>query len=477
MATLAYTAAIQIRVANDLGLTYATTSGPNKTLIDNAWTVGAPGGAALDALTQIQQIGQWFSLTAAASVPSEWESWLVKKTALIVARVIHPERLEAFQRAHDDAEMAAIDAYTPTSLATGTEIPAEAYTLTMYNLLSYVIRHCARLKRWETVDGTARQRPRLWVGPEIIYAQTERVLKSLWNRANWPFRRRMVTLAIVPYTVTNATYALSSKTVTSTGNFSTTIQPGAPVRFISGTGVIACERIVVSASADAVTLNAVPTGVTTDLNTGDITCTVTNTIIDGLTLNETFAAVATREFCYGDIQGVGAKLRWSPDGTSMSARRARDAAGGSNSTGRPDAFRFENNATRINNVSVDVFSWTYSPPADGIYYAKGEVYVKGPSVTTLAAGTADMARFPEVFDHVIKDLVLSEVMRHYGVQDWRALSEKTEEEVQNLLPQFCDVGIQDDEQEVRDVYQDFQRPRVAWPSIGWNGSGNMGGGL
>lgn len=471
MAALAYSSAVQARIARNLGLNYATTDSFNQNLIDGATTTALPGGGcALDAINMVRQRGQWFSMTAPSGVPDTFEPWLVALTTLMAGKKVHPERVEEYRRQLEDAESTAIDAYATIDMTA--EVAAESYTFSVANVRGYVIRHCVRMQRWQTVDGTARLRPRLWVPVEIVDAQLERVLKSLWARANWPFRRRAVTLVIKPYSVTNATYTNSSKTITSASGFATTIVAGATVHFLSGTGIVACERIVVSATASTVVLNTAPLGVSGDLTTGDIECVVVNTLVDGLTSSEKFAAVASREFVYSDATGPGCSLTWSKDGTTMSANRAWDAA--NVTTGRPSRFRFENNATGTGANNADVFAWTHSPIPDQTYYAKGEVYVKGPTVTTLAATTAEMARFPAEFDHVIKDLVLAEVLRHYGAPEARELSATAEKEVETLLPQFCDVGVQDDEQEVRDVYDDFAPQRTGWPAVS---GGGFGGGL
>lgn len=456
MAVLAYTLKIQDRIFRELGIDLSTADAFTKALIDDTWTTGAlGGGVALDALTQCQQFGQWFSLSDAAGV-SQWDGWLVARTVLMAGRTLQPERVPEFEKANDDAEMAALDAYTPSlfTVDPGATAP-EPSTLTMANILSYVIHHCARRERWHTVEGVARRRPRLWVPPTIIYHHTERVLRNLWSRANWPFRRRAVTLVITPYSVSTATYTSATKTVTCASSFATTIPAGATVKFISGTGITACERVVASATASTVVLTAAPLGVTGDLTTGDIKCIVVATLVDGLTSAETFHSVATREFCYSDSTGRGSTLTWAKDGTQMSQRRAIDSDG--TTTGRPTAFRFENNAALSNSAKVDVFAWTHSPIPDTTYYASGEVYVKGPTVTSLSATTTAMARFPAEFDHVIKDAVLAEVLRHHGDPQGREMWADVEEEIKTLLPQFCDVGVQDDDNGVRDVYQDFDQ--------------------
>lgn len=447
MTALAYTTAIQNRIANLLGLSYSTTTAFNKALIDGTWSSGAlGGGVALDALTEIQQIGQWFGLVAPTSVPSEWEAWLVAKTVLMAGKVIHPERTDGYQKLHDDAEMAAIDAYGRNLVTYDPGATPEATTLTIQNVRYYVMSHCARRERWHTVDGQATRRPRLWVSPEVVDAQIERVLRNLWNRAYWNFRRRVVTMKINPITVTNATWTASTKTLTSTGNFGTsaTIPVGSTVIITGGTSVTTGYYIVASSTADTLVLTG--SCYATDLSAADIELTVVAVTFPTLDTSETFHQVASRRFYYDDSTAGGLSfIEWAKDGTEMSRVRANQQSNGV--TRRPAIYRFENNS--------DVLSWDFYPIPDQVYTAKGEIFVKGPTLASTAASTVGGGRFPEAFNHVIKDAVLAETLRHYGDPQGKEMWLDIEQEIQRLLPQFCDVGQQEEDQEVRDVYGDY----------------------
>ena len=265
---------------------------------------------------------------------------------------------------------------------------------------------------------------------------------DLWNRAHWPFKKRATTLRITPYAATGATYTESTKTITKTSGFATTIPAGSVAYVTSGTGATVGEYQVASATADTVVLTT-SIGSAADGQT-DIAVTVVAVSHDGLA-SESFHSVATREWRYADSGGDLAKLQWVDD-TDMAAWRARIQNGAD--TGRPRYFTFETNGTTK--------AWRFSCIPDATYYAKGAVYVTGPTLTTLSATTTAMARFPAEFHPTIKNRVLGKVLTLMGDPLGDKLVRDTDNQIEELLPRYCDVGRQDDTQEVRDVNGDFR---------------------
>lgn len=466
---LTYSSSVQTRIASLLGLTYATTSAANKTLIDGTSSSNPPaGGMALDAYTEISQIGQWFSQVAPASTstaPAVWEPWLVALTALKVAKNIHPEREAIFQKLHDEAKMAALDAYSANAIDYDPGLTPNATVLTVQNIRFYTMLLCARRERWHTVEGTPALRPRLWVQPEIVDANIERVIRNIWNRGEWPFTRRMVTMKITPYNVTGCTYAHSSKTITSAAAFSTAIPAGSRCVVRSGTGANTGDYVITSATANSVTLSET-IGAAADTQT-DISVTVWRVDFVGLG-SDLFRSFASRELYYDDSNAAGGiPLKWARDGTEMAKMRAWSA--GTTDTRRPTHFRFNTNPSVATSL-VTGYTFDFYPPPDTTYSARGEAFVQGPALTSLAATTTALLRFPPEFNHVIKDMILAETLDHYGDPSGAVLRERMETEITRLLPVYADVGNQDNEQEVRDVYNDtFDMTRI------WGGT--FGGGL
>lgn len=399
MTAIAYSAALQDRIAYRLwGDSYSNITAKQKAALDGTWTVGDPGGFALDALTAIRQTGQYFAAVVPNSVPSEAEPWLVARTVMLMGGTqARPDRAAEYRSQNETAESAFVDAYARQLITYDPTVTTpEASTLTVLNIRNYVIYHCCRKQRWETVEGTKQVRPRMLVDPIMIDAQIERVLQNLWGRADWSFKRRQVTITI-----------------------------------------------------------ATDSSVTMDLT------------------GETFHSIASREFFYSDTAATGFyRLKWARDGTSMAQIRAYKAA--TTATGRPSFFRIDNKSGTL--------TWTFDTTPDQTYTATGEVYVKGPTLTSLAATTTAMARFPDQFAHVIKDLVLAEVLDHLGDPDGKRFREgRLEDEITRLLPTFSSVGHVQDDQGVRDVYGDISLIRNANMYYGswWGGNntGDLGGGL
>lgn len=373
MTALAYTAAIQTRINSILGINLTTADTFTKTLIDGTWTSGAPGGMALDALTQIQQIGQWMMLDIPANVPAEWESWLVAKTALMAGVQIHPNRVQQYEEMHARAEMAALDFFARNLITYDTGGTPEASVLTTQNIRYYVVGHLIRREPgWETVDGSHRQKPRKAIPFEIIDANIERVMRQIWQYGDWPFARRLCTFSIT--------------------------------------------------TANAVT-------------------------ITGLGAGEIFASLTSRKLYFDDVASQGANfMEWFKDPDDMSRRKAYDV--NSNVTGRPRYFNYSD--------SSGTLTWTFHPALDQTYTAKGVVLIKGPTLDTLSKTTTALARFPAEFNHIIKDAVLAETLRHIGDRDGVLLWQQVTEELERMLPVYCAPGPPSENSlEMRDAYNDL----------------------
>lgn len=378
---LAYSTAIQNRVAIALrGVEYASLDAAEKVVIDGTWGgVGDPtAGFAIDALTEIRQIGQWFSLTTPANVPAEWESWLVARIVMHASIQMGPDRRAVYVERHDDAEMAALDAYARNAITYDPGATPEAATLTVQNIRYYVVAFCVRrASTWETVEGSRRRRPRQWPPFELVDSCIERVLRRLWGEKDWKFKRRQITVTIS---------ALGA--VTFTG--------------LSG---------------------------------------------------ETFHSFATRNLYYNDTDGAAQTIEWL-DGDRMAMAKAYEAATAT-PTGRPRYVRFEDKSGTL--------AWYFYPAPDAEYTVKAEVYVKGPTLTSLADTTTAMARFPREFDHLIKDAVLAEVLSHLSDPQGRRMLEDVRDEIDRMTPIYAGVGRVDNDQSVRDVYGDYGYMHRWWP--------------
>ena len=445
MAVLAYTAAIQTRIAYALRMqAYSALTDGEKEMIDGTWTTGAlDGGVALDALTQIQQLGQYFSLTAPTSVISEWESWLVQRTVMYAAQAMAPDRMQHYIEMHDSAMMAAIDAYQRNLVTYDPGATPEATVLTIQNIRYYVTGLLVRRDSgWETVEGTRRRRPRKWIPFEIIDACIEKVIRNTWNRANWIFKKRSGTITLTRYAVTAATYTHATKKITKTAGFATTIPTGASVRVTAGTSATLGDYITSSTAADADNIYLTASlGSAADGQT-DIACKVI--AVGNNLVGETFHQFASRELYFND--DPTSKVRWASNDEMAQAKAAADDG---ESEGRPYLFNWEDDA--------GVLTWHFFPEPDQSYTLRAQSYVKGPELTTLTATTTALARFPGEFHNVIKDAIFAEVLDKIADRDARHQIEKSEDEIMRLLPMFAEPGKPDDNPQIRDVYDDYAR--------------------
>lgn len=449
---LAYSTAIQNRVANILrGTAYASLTANEKALIDSTSTPPTlTGGVAFDALTQIQQYAQWFGMSG-TTVPDAWEQWLVSNIVLLASQQMCPDRVSLYEQANLRAEQAAVDAFSRNALSYAPGATPEASTLTVQNIRYYVVSHCARTQRWDTIDGTRRMKPRLWVPPEIIDAMIDRVLISLWGQREWRFKKRKTRMLRTVYSFSDATYTNGTKTIATTGL--ATIPAGSRVLLTSGTGVTAGEYSVASGTSTTIVLdNAL--GTAADGAT-DLAGSVFVVTFPDLLSTETYDAMATREAYYtqptsSTLTGVTrSSMVWVEDDTLASWRSRLGTT-----TGSPAFYQTEVIGTRIN--------WHFCPFPSETETLYGSVYVQGPRLPAAVDTSTVFERFPADFAHLIKDSVLSEVLAYFGDDRMKA---RVEAEVERLGMAYADEGRGQINQEIRDVYGDFN---------GLTSAGNVG---
>lgn len=194
---ITYTSAMQNTIAlNVWGRQNSGLTTDDKTHLDGAWTTGSlTAGLAFQALTRLNQIGQWFEQAGASSAPAAWEHWFISLTSLLLAKTHRPDRAALYAAEERQAADAALSSF---SLTDATSATISGQTLTVPGLRYYVMNHCVRRRR------------RLFVPPADIDAHLQWVLNHLWNLAGWNFRKRLVTLTIasngtVTSTLTNET--------------------------------------------------------------------------------------------------------------------------------------------------------------------------------------------------------------------------------------------------------------------------------
>lgn len=172
------------------GLTYLGLKTEQKEMLDGTVSVpGAPtGGVAYQILTQLEQIGQWYELAGASSVPQAWEPYLVAASVAELYKSQRPERYGSAVKAAGALLDSLIDSYSKTA--------ADSATITGQTINAEEIRY------YVMVRANKRKPRRLFPSVEMIDTALQWAWNDIWNRKPWAFRKRQVTLKIVSSTGT-----------------------------------------------------------------------------------------------------------------------------------------------------------------------------------------------------------------------------------------------------------------------------------
>lgn len=390
-------------------------------------------GEGASALLQVEQYAQWWAQAGATAAPDAWESLLVDEACYRIALNAHPERATELRRMADRSraslfENFSLDAATLASLA-GQNVHAQGIRF-------YVMDRCLRLK------------PRVFVSPAIVDAETQWVLNFAWHQSGWNIRRRQVRMTIHRIAFEGATFTHDTRTITKTGAFAGYKHvDGARVRITSGTGAILGDYIAASKTSDnAITLT---TTLCEDADgQTDIAGVLTWVTFAGLGSNETFDSIASAEWVYDDTQSRGVRLAWA-DADDMARAKARH-----DDEARPEVFRTENRA------SYQV--WHFGPEPDDEYTARGEVFIAGPGTPANATDTAVFEKFPAPLRPLLRDLVLGRVLKRTGMGD--AVWNDAMAEANRLFDTEMDPGSPNERPMPGDVYRDLEH----MAGDGWN---------
>ena len=197
MANLAYSTNIQDQVATLLFQTsYSGLSSSHKLGIDNTWTTGAlTGGAAKSAWDSINQYSQWWYQAGATVSPDIWQHWLVHRICRIYAVQARPDRVADFRALEAQSQTDALASFTkedPNDSSVGTDATAATY----------------KSIRFTTMETLLSRNPPIFASPAEIDSATVKVMRDMWNRGDWVFKRRPVTMQIaangtVTFTLSN----------------------------------------------------------------------------------------------------------------------------------------------------------------------------------------------------------------------------------------------------------------------------------
>jgi hypothetical protein len=421
---LSLTTAIKNKVASRIysGRTYAALgAGYQQDLIDFE-------GAS--ALTMVENLAQWFSLTALtanATAPDQWEFFLVDE---IIARVelnAHPERAQQAQQQARRSMQAAVESYSRLAIDYSPASTTEAFIYHCLNNRKYVLSHCIRLK------------PALFPDIATVDAALEETAVSLFNRAGWTFRRRPVTMVVTRTAFTGGTWTESTKTISGLTGVGSSLPTGTRFYVTGGTGANKRDFPITSTTSTTIVLTQ---SLGSDANTQtDIAGFYYVVTFEGLQASESFDSIASTRFFYtGDDEG---ELCWQ-SADDFAKNRAYDGT----ETGQPCCFR-------THQPAATTTAFLLSPPPDASYTLRGEVFTLTPADPGSGTETTMFDKFAAEFLPTMRRAQLDRVLTNYGRTNEQMHSEVTDE-IERLLPEYQDPGSPDGEVGIRDVYEDRQ---------------------
>lgn len=414
------------------------------TLLGSGWQQNEIDGQGASALLELQMIGQYFSLAGGtASAPDSFEPALIALAAYKVSLGSHPDtRSPLFLRDYNRTLLSCASSfnrqntdYDPAAGAT-----AEAFIYTLLSVRNYVFSTCVRLP---TRGGE------LFV-PDVqtVDAAFDEVVKSLWNRAGYRFRRRPATMTITRVDFTGGTYTDSTKTISGLTGVGTGLDAGTRLYLTVGTNANLGEYTIASTTATTIVLSS-SAGAAANGST-DLVGFYVTVSYGGLEANEVFDSFSTVKWAYMDTSHEWDRMAWL-DGDMFQEARAIEGTGALTSYGRPRWFRTH----AIGSTSA----YQFSPPPDTTYRLRGEVLVVDPSSPVLAGGTTATAspftKFAAEWGATIRRKILDQVKVTYGRGDDR-LSDSVSEEVESRFSDSAGAGAPEQRGGVTDVYQDHQ---------------------
>lgn len=411
--------------------------------------------AATQAVAKVDQYAQHFTFDSTDGSPQAWVYWALLEGAITLALAYKIDRVGAIRAERDKAIDDAFSSYVNTAIDT-TTINGTGFTFSAFR--QYIIMQCVRRK------------PRVWVDPGCLDALIKAVMNKVWNKARWNFRRREITLRVLPVEVSAASWTNSTLSLDETGAFADYLafQEGDIFVCTGGTNAVRGEYMIASRTGDdAIVLGSSLSATGGDLATGDITGYVVATRIFGLktgTNAESFDSTGARKFYFDDGQGVSISSG-TPDMMAKWKGWSHDW------TGRPEMFRVE--PFGPDSSGVDRYRWFFWPVPDQVYTLRGYVLIRGPTLPTGAtAATTTLTYWPAEFIEPLRDLALATVLESVGAQGGIAMRQAVEARLEELLPIYDDKGSSEDQVVARDVYGDA----FSFRSQGYGGWGNGWGG-
>lgn len=426
---LTYTSALQDRIAQTVyGDSYSALDTQAKNLIDTAAVVATPpaGGKALDAFNRVARLMQWFEMVGATTAPDAAEELFVLEASFGVAVAARPNRIAEIKVARDEAYETLLATFGRKTI---TGYDTEPWTFNLQSLRYYIISHCVRRK------------PRIMPPVETIDAAVYDTLVRFWNQRYWNFRRRKVRFNITSISITGGNWTENTKTISNITTTGYTHQTGNVIRITGGTNVRTGDYLITSSTGTTLVLAESCSTTGGDLANADIAGRTSAMTVNGLDSGEEYDALACNKLYFADV--TGRDLRHA-DADQMAAFTVRDIV--TNVPTRPVWFRMEQRS--------DAKVWWFSPFPDANYTATGEVAIKFPGAPGSATATTVFARWPAKMQPALRKACLAQVLMDHAAQDARRMMDEAIDEIERLVPEYDDSGLQDVYTSMGDVYLD-----------------------
>lgn len=373
------------------------------------------------------------SVSAATAVcPDSWEPYYVSEVCLRVALNTQADtRIPTYTKQRNDDRATAFEHFDRLSMTYSPGTTTDAFVYTVQTVRNYCLAFCLRM-------------PKAYM-PAVasIDSTLDEVVKFLWNKAKWGFRRRQVTFRVTRTDFTAGVWTESTKIISSLTGIAATIPVGTRVYITAATsadGTVMADEYTVNANTTTqITLNnSIISNGTDATAVAGFYYTVD---VNGLETSESFDSFATNYLHGLGTDGTSTQVRWC-DGDNFAALRAESTI----REGAPTAFR----SVQIGPTAHSLLFW---PVPNQSYQFRGEAVVRQPAVPSTASGT--FSQFAAEFLPTMRRMVLARLLTSGGRPN-AALNAEVNAEIESLFPGYQEVGSSDNRVEPTDVYGDIE---------------------
>lgn len=146
-----------------------------KAALDDAWTTGAPSGAAGYAQAELERYGNFLHASGLDDMPSDWAGWFVYEIGVRVASRYAPALVDDIRRIRDELKSAALSTFSriASNYVTDSDEQNEKSWLSI---------------RRSVMANCVNQPSPVFAAPELIDGAIRWAIHELWNEAEWSWQ-------------------------------------------------------------------------------------------------------------------------------------------------------------------------------------------------------------------------------------------------------------------------------------------------